>query len=449
MMTVHPFYTQHPQVSNETSLCLPSAESLAGETIILAYSGGLDTSTILPWLKEHFPQSKIVATCVNVGMADELGGLEARALQFGADAFEMVEAEETFVQAYIFPCLKAGAKYEQQYLLGTAMARPLIAKALVDVAHQYKAKAICHGATGKGNDQVRFELSIKALAPDMTVIAPWRHWHIASREDAMAYLQTKNLPIPFALDKTYSRDMNLWHLSHEGQELETPANAPHYKHLLQWSHTPQEAPDTPETLTLTFHQGIPVQLNGETMAGVSLLKALNSLGAKHGVGILDMIENRVVGLKSRGVYETPGGTILYKALGILEQLCLDRNTLHHKHMMGTTYANLVYEGQWFTPLREAVDAFMNVLVAPLTGEVTLTLYKGNVLPAGVSSPYSLYEESLSSFTTGNLYHHGDSHGFITLMGLPLKVRALKMQSHLESPLVPQTKVSQEEVMCHV
>ncbi|MFM7469800.1 MAG: argininosuccinate synthase [Vampirovibrionales bacterium] len=390
MMVVHPFYAQQPQVSNETSLCLPSPEQLAGETIILAYSGGLDTSTILPWLKEQLPESKLVAVCVNVGMAHELEGLEARALQFGADVCEIIDVQETFVQDYIFPCLKAGAKYEQQYLLGTAMARPLIAKTLVEVAQNYQAKAICHGATGKGNDQVRFELSFKALAPELTIIAPWRHWHIASREDAMHYLQQKGLPIPFALDKTYSRDMNLWHLSHEGQELESPHQAPNYAHMLQWSQTPQTAPDLSETIALTFQQGVPVALNGEAMAGVTMIQTLNALGAKHGIGILDMLENRVVGLKSRGVYETPGGTILYQALACLEQLCLDRTTLHHKHVSAITYANLVYEGQWFTPLREALDAFVQVLTQCLTGTVTLTLYKGNILPAGVVSPYSLY-----------------------------------------------------------
>lgn len=393
--------------------------------IVLAYSGGLDTTVIIPWLKENY-HCEVIAACIDVGMGKELDNLETKALASGASKLIIKNVETEFVTDYIYPCLKAGAVYEGNYLLGTAIARPLIAKALVDIAKQEGATIICHGATGKGNDQVRFELSIKALAPEFTIIAPWRIWNIQSREDAIAYLEEKNLPFPNKDGATYSRDCNLWHLSHEGLELENPANAPKYQDLLQRSVSPIDAPDSPETITIHFQNGLPTGVNGELMPPVELLQHLNHLGGKHGVGITDMVENRVVGLKARGIYENPGGAILYKAHQMLEQLCLDRHTMSMKQNLAIKYSELVYSGEWFTPLKDALDAFMDSTQQTVTGDVRLMLYKGNCIPQGMQSPYSLYNEELSSFTTGELYRHSDADGFITLFGLPLKVRAQMM-----------------------
>jgi argininosuccinate synthase len=397
------------------------------EKIILAYSGGLDTTTIIPWLKENYDYD-IIAVCIEVGLgAEDTATLEQRALSSGASKVHIIDAQAEFITDYVYPCLKAGAMYEGVYLLGTAMARPLIAEKLVEVAKQEGAKIICHGATGKGNDQVRFELAIKALAPDFQIIAPWRLWNIKSREDAMAYLAERGIPFTKKKEDSYSRDRNIWHLSHEGLELEDPANAPHYDRLLQLSVSPQKAPDTEKQITLTFEQGLPTHLDGQALGPVEMLEALNAIGGQYGIGIVDMVENRVVGMKSRGIYENPGGAILYKAHELLEQLCLDAKTKSTKQQLALQYAELVYGGLWFTPLREALDAFMTETQKTVTGTVKLTLYKGNIIPAGMTSPYSLYSEALASFTTGELYDHADAQGFITLYGLPSKVRALVMQ----------------------
>ena len=390
--------------------------------VVLAYSGGLDTTVIIPWLKENY-ECEIVAVCVDLGLGEDLSHLEAKAYASGASKFYLKEAQEEFVTDYVYPCLKAGAIYEGQYLLGTAMARPLIAKKLVEVALLEKADIICHGATGKGNDQVRFELSIKALAPDISIVAPWRLWSFQSREEMLDYLEARNIPIPAKREESYSRDRNLWHLSHEGLELESPANKPNYEKLLQLSKSPESAPNEPTTIELTFEKGIPVALNGTKLSPASLLTALNELGGTHGIGIVDMVENRVVGLKARGIYENPGGAILYRAHDLLEHLCLDRQTMSMKQTLAIQYANLVYSGEWFTPLRDALTAFVDSTQQTVTGTVKLTLYKGNLIPAGVQSPYSLHDEELASFTTGELYKHSDAEGFITLFGLPLKVRA--------------------------
>lgn len=393
--------------------------------IVLAYSGGLDTTVIIPWLKENY-ECEIIAVCVDLGMGDELHNLEAKAYASGATQFYLKEAKEEFITDYVYPCLKAGAVYEGQYLLGTAMARPLIAKKLVEVALLENADTICHGATGKGNDQVRFELSIKALAPDINIIAPWRLWEFQSREQMIDYLEARNIPLPAKKTETYSRDKNLWHLSHEGLDLESPANQPNYDKLLQLSRSPKMAPDEPITIELTFEKGVPVTLNGKHYSPAALLAQLNDLGGQHGIGIVDMVENRVVGLKARGIYENPGGAILYKAHDLLEHLCLDRQTMSMKQTLAIKYSELVYSGEWFTPLRDALTAFVDNTQQTVTGTVKLTLYKGNMIPAGMSSPYSLYDEELASFTTGELYKHSDAEGFITLFGLPLKVRAKMM-----------------------
>ena len=395
------------------------------QKIVLAYSGGLDTTVIIPWLKENY-DCEIIAVCVDLGMGEELHNLEAKAYASGASQFYLKEAKEEFVTDYVYPCLKAGAIYEGHYLLGTAMARPLIAKKLVEVAQLEKADIICHGATGKGNDQVRFELSVKALAPDISIIAPWRQWSFKSREEMIDYLEERGIPIPAKRAESYSRDKNLWHLSHEGLELESPANQPNYDKLLQLSNSPFTAPDEPVTIELTFENGLPVALNGKKLSPANLLSELNELGGQHGVGIVDMVENRVVGLKARGIYENPGGAILYKAHDLLEHLCLDRQTMSMKQTLGIKYAELVYSGEWFTPLRDALTAFVDSTQQTVTGTVKLTLYKGNMIPAGMKSPYSLYDEELASFTTGELYQHSDAEGFITLFGLPLKVRAKMM-----------------------
>lgn len=397
------------------------------EKVVLAYSGGLDTTTIIPWLKENFDYD-VVCCCIDCGQGNELDGLEERAALSGASKLYIEDITDEFCDDYIIPCVQADAVYENKYLLGTSMARPGIAKKLVEIARKEGAVAICHGATGKGNDQIRFELAIKALAPDIKIIAPWRMtdiWTLQSRDDEVDYCKAHGIDLPFAADSSYSRDRNLWHISHEGLELENPENEPNYDHLLVLGVTPEKAPDEGEYVTMTFEKGVPTSVNGEKMKVSDIIRKLNELGGKHGVGIIDIVENRVVGMKSRGVYETPGGTILMEAHRQLEELVLDRATMEVKKDMGNKLAQIVYEGKWFTPLREAVQAFVESTQEYVTGEVKFKLYKGNIIKAGTTSPYSLYSESLASFTTGDLYDHNDASGFITLFGLPLKVRAMK------------------------
>lgn len=400
------------------------------EKIVLAYSGGLDTSVIIPWLKENY-DAEVIAVCGDVGQGKETEGLEAKALRTGASKLYIADLTEEFITDAIYPCVKANAVYEGKYLLGTSMARPIIAKKLVEIAKKEGATAICHGATGKGNDQVRFELTIKALAPELKIIAPWRldTWGMESREDELAYLEAHNIPFEASHDNSYSRDRNIWHLSHEGLELEDPANEPNYKHLLQLGVSPEDAPDTPEYITLDFEAGIPVALNGEKLEPVEMLKKLNEVGGKNGIGIADICENRVVGMKSRGVYETPGGTILYYAHRELEYLCTDKKTQAYNEVASNKFTELVYSGEWYTPLREALSAYFDKVNETVTGTVKLKLYKGNIIPAGTTSPYSLYNESIASFTTGELYNHKDADGFINLFGLPLKVRAMMMDQN--------------------
>ncbi len=445
------------------------------EKVILAYSGGLDTTAIIPWLKENFDY-EVICCCIDCGQGEELDGLEERAKLSGASKLYIENIVDEFCDNYIVPCVQANAIYENKYLLGTAMARPGIAKKLVEIARKEHASAICHGATGKGNDQIRFELGIKALAPDLKIIAPWRMtdlWTLNSREEEIAYCHQHGIDLPFDASQSYSRDRNLWHISHEGLELEDPAQEPDYEHLLVLGVTPEQAPDEGEYITMTFEKGVPVSLNGQTMKVSEIITELNALGGKHGIGIIDIVENRVVGMKSRGVYETPGGTILMEAhqqleelvldratyevkkemgnklsqivyegtRGVyetpggtilmeahqqLEELVLDRATYEVKKEMGNKLSQIVYEGKWFTPLREAVQAFIESTQQYVTGEVKLKLYKGNIIKAGTTSPYSLYSESLASFTTGELYDHHDAEGFINLFGLPLKVRAMKL-----------------------
>ena len=402
------------------------------EKVILAYSGGLDTTAIIPWLKENFDYD-VVCCCIDVGQGNELDGLEERAKYSGATKLYIEHLTDEFVDEYVIPCVQANAVYENKYLLGTSMARPCIAKRLVEIARLEGATAICHGATGKGNDQIRFELGIKALAPDLKIIAPWRMnelWNMSSREEEIEYCKAHGIDLPFDASQSYSRDRNLWHISHEGLELEDPANAPNYDHLLVLGVSPEKAPDEGETISLTFEKGAPVALNGKKMKASDIITELNALGGKHGVGIVDIVENRVVGMKSRGVYETPGGTILMEAHAQLEELILDRDTLTFKKGIGNKFADLVYEGKWFTPLREALQAFIESTQKYVTGEVKMKLYKGNIIKQGTTSPYSLYSESLASFTTGELYDHHDAEGFINLFGLSLKVRAM-MQASLE------------------
>ncbi len=400
---------------------------MAKEKVILAYSGGLDTTAIIPWLKENYDYD-VVCCCVDCGQGNELDGLEERAKYSGAAKLYIEDITDEFCDDYIIPCVQAGAVYENKYLLGTSMARPGIAKKLVEIARKEGAVAICHGATGKGNDQIRFELSIKALAPDIKIIAPWRDskWKLQSREDEIEYCKQHGIDLPFGTDQSYSRDRNLWHISHEGLELEDPANEPNYDHLLVLGVSPEKAPDEPEYVTMTFEKGVPTSVNGKNMKVSDIIRELNRLGGKHGIGIIDIVENRVVGMKSRGVYETPGGTILMEAHKQLEELVLDRATMETKKDMGNKLSQIVYEGKWFTPLCEAVCAFVKSTQEYVTGEVKFKLYKGNIIKAGTTSPYSLYSESLASFTTGELYDHHDADGFITLFGLPLKVRAMKM-----------------------
>ena len=398
------------------------------EKVVLAYSGGLDTTAIIPWLKETFDY-EVICCCIDCGQGEELDGLDERAKMSGASKLYIENIIDDFCDNYIMPCVEAGAVYENKYLLGTSMARPAIAKKLVEIARKEGAVAICHGATGKGNDQIRFELGIKALAPDIKIIAPWRMtdvWTMQSREDEIEYCKAHGMHLPFSADSSYSRDRNLWHISHEGLELEDPSQEPNYKHLLVLSVSPEEAPDQPEYVTMTFEKGIPTSVNGEKMKVSQIISKLNELGGKHGIGIIDIVENRVVGMKSRGVYETPGGTILMEAHQQLEELILDRATMEVKKDMANKFAQIVYEGKWYTPLREAIQAFIESTQQYVTGEVKFKLYKGNITKAGTTSPYSLYSESLASFTTGDLYDHHDADGFITLFGLPLKVRAMKL-----------------------
>lgn len=396
------------------------------DKVILAYSSGLDTTAIIPWLKENYDYD-VICVCADVGQESELEGLEERAALSGASKLYIEDLVDEFVDDYVIPTVQANAVYENKYLLGTSFARPIIAKRLVEIARKEGAVAICHGATGKGNDQVRFELTIKALAPDLKIIAPWRcneTWNMQSREDEIAYCRAHGIDLPFSADNSYSRDRNLWHISHEGLELEDPANEPNYDHLLVLGVSPEKAPEEGEYVTMTFEKGVPTSVNGKHMKASDIIRELNRLGGKHGVGIIDIVENRVVGMKSRGVYETPGGTILMEAHTQLEELILDRQTLSFKKIVANEFANLVYEGKWFTPLREALQAFVESTQQRVTGEVKFKLYKGNIIKAGTTSPYSLYSESLASFTTGDLYDHHDAEGFINLFGLSMKARAM-------------------------
>ncbi len=393
--------------------------------IVLAYSGGLDTSIIIPWLHENYPGCEVICVAGNVGQDFEIVGLEERAKKTGASKLYIEDIQDEFVNDFIFPTLKAGAKYEG-YLLGTSFARPPIAKRLVEIAKKEGADAICHGCTGKGNDQVRFELTIKALAPELEIIAPWRIWDIKSRDQEIEYAEAHNVPIKITRETNYSKDMNLWHLSHEGLDLEDPANEPQYnkKGFLELGVSPEQAPDKPTYVTIHFEKGIPTSLNGEKMDGVKLIKTLNKLGGENGIGLFDVVENRLVGMKSRGVYETPGGTILYHAHEVLETICLDKETQHYKYGLAQKYADIVYNGQWYTPLREAMDAFVDKTQETVTGDVKLKLYKGNIINAGVTSPYTLYSEDFASFGEDDVYDQTDAKGFINLFGLPIKVKAL-------------------------
>ena len=399
------------------------------EKVVLAYSGGLDTTAIIPWLKENFDY-EVICCCVDCGQGSELDGLEERAKLSGAEKLYIEDVTDEFCDEYIVPCVWAHAVYENKYLLGTSMARPVIAKKLVEIARKEGATAICHGATGKGNDQIRFELGIKALAPDLKIIAAWRNdkWTLDSRESEIEYCHQHGINLLFSADNSYSRDRNLWHISHEGLELEDPANEPNYDHLLVLGVRPEKAPDEGEYVSLSFEKGIPVAINGEKKKVSDIIRDLNKLGGKHGIGIIDIVENRVVGMKSRGVYETPGGTILYEAHQQLEELILDRDVYREKQEMGNKFAQIVYEGKWFSPLREAAQAFLEKTQEQVTGEVKMKLYKGNIIKAGTTSPYSLYDEDIASFTTGDLYDHHDAEGFINLFGLSTKVRAMKAQA---------------------
>ncbi len=398
------------------------------EKVVLAYSGGLDTSIIIPWLKENYDY-EVIAMAADVGQGEELEPLHEKAKKTGAEKLYIEDLKEEFITEYIYPTLKAGAKYEGKYLLGTSFARPIIAKRLVEIAKKEGAVAIAHGATGKGNDQVRFELTVKALAPELKIIAPWRIWDIRSREDAIDYATARNIPIPVTKKDNYSRDRNLWHLSHEGSELEDPANEPYYDRLLKLSVTPEKAPDKATYVEIEFEKGIPVALNGKKLKPVELMTELNTVGGENGIGIIDIVENRLVGMKSRGVYETPGGTILYAAHRELELLCVDRDTLHYKDIVAERFAELVYYGQWFCPLREALSAFVDVTQQYVTGKVKLKLYKGNIIPAGSESPYSLFSEELCTFGRDDVYNQKDAEGFINLFGLPMKVQAMMKKNN--------------------
>lgn len=402
------------------------------EKVILAYSGGLDTTALIPWLKENYDY-EVICCCIDCGQGNELDGLEERAKLSGASKLYIEDLTDEFCDDYVVPCVQAHAVYENKYLLGTSMARPAIAKRLVEVAKKEGAVAICHGATGKGNDQIRFELGIKAFAPELKIIAAWRDdkWTLNSREEEIEYCKKHGIELSFSADSSYSRDRNLWHISHEGLELEDPANEPNYDHLLVLGVTPEKAPEEGEYVTMTFEKGVPKSINGKEMKVSDIIRELNRLGGKHGIGIIDIVENRVVGMKSRGVYETPGGTILMEAHQQLEELVLDRETTEMKINLANKFAQIVYEGKWFTPLREAIQAFIEKTQEKVTGEVKFKLYKGNIIKAGTKSPYSLYSEDLASFTTGDLYDHHDAEGFITLFGLSTKVRAMKEQGMID------------------
>ena len=393
--------------------------------VVLAYSGGLDTSIIIPWLKENYNNCEVIAVSGDVGQGTELDGLEEKALKTGASKLYIEDLKEEFIQEYVYPTVQAGAVYENKYLLGTSFARPIIAKRIVEIAKAEGADAICHGCTGKGNDQVRFELTIKAFAPEMTIIAPWREWSIKSREEEIEYAEAHNIPLKISRETNYSKDKNIWHLSHEGLDLEDPANEPQYNHpgFLELGVSPEQAPDEPTYVTIHFEKGKPTAINGKEMNGVEVVTTLNELGGKNGVGLADIVENRLVGMKSRGVYETPGGAILYHAHNKLEELCLDRDTFHYKQQIGLKFAELVYYGQWFTPLREALSAFVDSTQQTVTGDVKLKLYKGNIIDAGVTSPYSLYDPEIATFDEDEVYNQADADGFINLFGLPIKVYA--------------------------
>jgi len=398
--------------------------------VVLAYSGGLDTSVIIPWLKENYNNCEVIAVSGNVGQADELIGLEEKALKTGASKCYVEDLTDEFVNDYIIPTVKAGAKYEE-YMLGTSFARPIIAKRIVEIAKAEGADAICHGCTGKGNDQVRFELAIKAFAPDMKVIAPWREWELKSREEEIAYAEAHNVPLKITRETNYSKDKNLWHLSHEGLDLEDPGNEPQYEKpgFLEMSVSPLQAPDVPTYITLDFEKGVPVALDGEKMSAKDIILKLNVLGGQNGIGLLDIVENRLVGMKCRGIYETPGGAILYKALSVLETLCLDKYAAHKKQELSICFAELVYNGQWYTPLRKALSAFVDVLMENVTGTVKLKLYKGNIINAGVWSDYSLYDPEIATFGEDEVYDQADAKGFINLYGLPIKVQAKVNAKH--------------------
>ncbi|MEM0530206.1 MAG: argininosuccinate synthase [Candidatus Pararuminococcus gallinarum] len=392
--------------------------------VLLAYSGGLDTSIIIPWLKEHYDGCEVIAMAADVGQEAELDGLEEKAIATGASKLYIEDLQKEFVEDYIFPTLKAGAVYENKYLLGTSFARPLIGKRLVEIAKKEGCDAIAHGCTGKGNDQVRFELAIKAFAPNMPIIAPWRTWEFKSRDDEIDYAIAHNIPLKITRETNYSKDKNLWHLSHEGLDLEDPANEPKYDEILEMGVSPEKAPDKATYVTIHFEKGIPTAIDGVEMDGPTLVKKLNKLGGENGIGLADIVENRLVGMKSRGVYETPGGTILYHAHEVLETICLDKETQHYKQQVALKFADIVYNGQWFTPLREALSAFVDATQETVTGDVKLKLYKGNIINAGVTSPYTLYSEEFASFGEDDVYDQNDSAGFINLFGLPIKVKAL-------------------------
>lgn len=399
--------------------------------IVLAYSGGLDTSVIIPWLKENYPGAEVIAACADVGQPDDFEAIEKKAYASGASKVYVMDIKKEFMEEYVWPTVKAGAVYEGKYLLGTSFARPLISKKLVEVAKEEGADAIAHGATGKGNDQVRFELTVKALAPEMTLIAPWRMWDLKSREDELKYAEAHNVPIDYQSEENpypYSMDWNIWHLSHEGDDLENPANAP--KDMVYMvTKTPEQAPDAPEYVKIDFEQGVPVAVNGQKLGAVELITTLNEIGARNGVGIVDIVENRLVGMKSRGIYENPGGAIIMYAHRELEYLCLDRDTYHYKENVANKFAELVYDGKWFSPLREALSAFVDETQKTVTGQVTLKLYKGNIISAGSTSPYSLYNEEFVTFGEDDVYDQTDAEGFINLFGLPLKVRALMQEKN--------------------
>jgi len=395
--------------------------------VVLAYSGGLDTSIIIPWLKENYDNCEVIAVSGDVGQGTELDGLEEKALKTGASKLYIEDLNKEFIEEYVFPTIKADAVYESKYLLGTSFARPVIAKRIVEIALKEGADAICHGCTGKGNDQVRFELAIKAFAPDMKIIAPWREWTIKSRDEEIDYAEAHNIPLKITRETNYSKDKNIWHISHEGLDLEDPANEPMYNKegFLELGVSPEQAPDKPTYVTISFEKGIPVAVDGEKLGSVEIVKKLNQLGGENGIGIVDLVENRLVGMKSRGVYETPGGTILYHAHNKLEEITLDRDTYHFKQQIGLRFAELVYFGQWYTPLRKAISAFVDSTQETVTGDVKLKLYKGNIIDAGVTSPYSLYDMDIATFDEDEVYNQKDSAGFINLFGLPIKVQAKK------------------------